>query len=335
MKLLTILSSVYFFILPVLAYDNLFIFGDSLSDVGNAANIQDLNHEGRWSNGLVWCEYLAEKLGVDAAFSSKNYASGEGFSAGNINFAYGGAMTSFGTTSITGILSIDEQIYGEKNILGHIIAQDKGFMRYGANFGSNDIVAMWAGANNLFFAGTILILEDFEGTARRAANDMLANISNIISSGAKNILLLNLPDIGLTPCYVNDPVGKANASLFSSVFNATLQGGLADIESFHPDVNLINIDMFAMFNEILANPSLYGFSHTSVALLDVYNNSNMPSQEEASKYLFYDDVHPTTAGHSMLANLIYAQIPEPADYALIFSLPTLFFALFLRKRKRD
>ena len=311
------------------AYDNFFVFGDSLSDVGNAPNTRDLNDNGRWSNGCVWAEYLAPMLGLAPATKSSKYSDGDTFATNNINFAYGGAMTSYGTTSVTGIPSVDEQIFGKKNALGHVTDIDKGFARYHLDFGENDLVSVWAGANNLFFTVTIA---DYEAMALQAASDMYANIENLLLSGAKNLLILNLPDIGNTPCYKNDAEGKANASLFSTTYNDSLFANVELLKSLNPDVDFIYIDMYAIFNDLLYNPLAYGFEIVDTSLISVFNNDNLPTEEEASKYLFYDDVHPTTAGHEMLAKLIYAQIPEPSHYAFFFGLTALAFTFYFKRR---
>ena len=85
--------------LPLQAqFSDLYVFGDSLSDVGNlsAATLGFLPgsdyFDGRYSNGPVYAELLAEKLGLEPLRRS-----GEG---GN-NFAYGGASTS-GTSFLEG-----------------------------------------------------------------------------------------------------------------------------------------------------------------------------------------------------------------------------------------
>src|SRR5215210_249644 len=54
------------------AFEHLVVFGDSLSDTGDA---------GRFSNGPVWVEYLAGRLGVKLSPSQR----------GGSNFAVGGA----------------------------------------------------------------------------------------------------------------------------------------------------------------------------------------------------------------------------------------------------
>ena len=56
----------------------------------------------------------------------------------------------------------------------------------------------------------------------------------------------------------------------------------------------------------------------------------MPSD----KYLFYDDVHPTTAGHKVIADAVYAAIiPEPSAYAAIFGALAFGFGCAYRRRK--
>ncbi|WP_235031247.1 SGNH/GDSL hydrolase family protein, partial [Geminicoccus flavidas] len=55
------------------AFANVVVFGDSLSDTGNA---------GRFSNGPVWVEVLADRLGVELRAAQM----------GGSNFAVGGAQ---------------------------------------------------------------------------------------------------------------------------------------------------------------------------------------------------------------------------------------------------
>ena len=73
---------------------NLIVFGDSLSDMGNAKdsilNVPDVPPywQGRFSNGMVWVEHLSQSYGVTTTH-------GFGTSAGD-NRAFGGAQTGAG-----------------------------------------------------------------------------------------------------------------------------------------------------------------------------------------------------------------------------------------------
>ena len=80
-------------------------FGDSLSDVGNtylAAGIPQSPpyYQGHYSNGPIWLEYLASKLGVAAPAPSL---------AGGLDNAWGGAQTGDGL-SFMGTPNIGIQI---------------------------------------------------------------------------------------------------------------------------------------------------------------------------------------------------------------------------------
>src|SRR5258708_5469094 len=72
-------------------FNNLVVFGDSLSDVGNIAAQSFINTpgpyywNGRFSNGPVYAETLATGLGLPALNRST--------ASGGTDFAYGGAKT--------------------------------------------------------------------------------------------------------------------------------------------------------------------------------------------------------------------------------------------------
>lgn len=300
-------------------YSNMYVFGDSLSDVGNVANSQNYNDEGRWSNGKVWNEYLAEHLGLTAPEKSGNYnpiTDTKATSNAN-NFAYGGAMTSKGTTSLV-IPNINEQITDP----------EKGFCRYNANFDDTDLALIWGGANNLFFSTQTLIKDDFEGAGKRAASEMIQNIQSLIDLGVHNLVVLNLPNISLTPCYANDNTGAANASLFTESFNSELAIQIADLKSQNAGMNLVDFDVYTLFNNILNSPTSYGITNTDGQLIEALDADN---SLDPSTYLFYDDVHPTTAAHQIIADAVYRALPEPSSTVVLFA--ALGFSLVRRRRK--
>src|SRR5699024_3470894 len=75
----------------MVSYSQLYVFGDSLSDVGNIYELTDHNvpvsppyAQGRFTNGKVWVQYLAEDLGLGPVTASLN---------GGNDFAYGAAQT--------------------------------------------------------------------------------------------------------------------------------------------------------------------------------------------------------------------------------------------------
>ena len=304
-------------------YERLYVFGDSLSDAGNVANTEARNDGGRFSNGPVWNEYLAKMLNIPVPTKSKNYQAGETPEAGNTNFFYAGAMTDAGTTGVL-IPIVKQQIEGSQR------NNYVGFNRYGTNFSNTDLVSIWGGANNLFFSGQVIIKAQYAQEATQTANELADSIELLVSLNASNIIVFNLPDIGSTPCYASssNQAAQDGATLFSTTYNTVLETRIADIEATHGDLNLIYIDTFTIFSDLLTDPSIGGFTNTDDALTEAYDTD--PNVDQ-SQHLFYDDVHPTTAGHEYIAKVVYSKIvPEPSSSILMLSALSL---LLIRRRK--
>ncbi len=330
-------------------FTQMYIFGDSLSDVGNKtpkdfaltdANIiypstspeYKYSYEHRWSNGKVWNEYLAEMLNIDVPTNSEN---------GGTNYAYGGGMSTTGTSGILGCLNIHSQITDTTN----------GFAALGKNFSESDLVCIWGGANNLFFSARTLLTKNetaYKNEAIQTAQEMANNISELIARGAKTIVVLNLPDVGATPSDVGDAEQSKLDTAFSVTFNEKLAEHLTQLKLSNPDVRIIDIDAYTIFNEILDGTSEYKFEYTTEKTsLDFYeeieesgkyttdgvcNYEEMLETEDLSNVLFWDDVHPSTAGHLAIADAVYAAIiPEPAQWAIILGILTLSVVIYRRK----
>ena len=106
-------------------FDTLVVFGDSLSDNGNLYAINptqvpsDYYYQGRFSNGPVWVEYLAEADFLDCTL---------------VDRAYGGATTD--GTSPPGLISQVSDYTGS------------------ATLGDNTLFAIWIGANDFLNGST-------------------------------------------------------------------------------------------------------------------------------------------------------------------------------------
>ncbi len=299
-------------------YGNFYIFGDSLSDAGNTVNNDALDDDGRFSNGRVWNEYLADMLGMSVPTKSSLHSTGDTAAAGHTNFSYGGAVTGDQLPS-----------FMFPNVTRQINDPTIGFARYGTDFASNDLVAIWAGANNFILNDSLTDQELCKQAATQAASQMSGHVNSLIDMGAKNILVFNLPDIGTAPKYVTAPEGKDNATLFTNTFNAQYSADLTKIQVASPQVTITSIDVFSMFNDILADPASYNLTVTQTSLLADYASDTTIDQ---GQYLFHDDVHPTTATHQLLANFVYQRlIPEPSTATL--SLLALAGLLARRRRK--
>ena len=70
-------------------------------------------------------------------------------------------------------------------------------------------------------------------------------------------------------------------------------------------------DLFGTISSFVANPAAFGFANVTDACGAIAGC-------DPSTSLFWDGIHPTSAGHALLAQEMFvATVPEPADYMLM------------------
>lgn len=116
-------------------FTDLVVFGDSLTDAGNVFDLSGglagapPNFEGRFSNGPVWVEHVATAFDLPAPVASRQ---------GGKNYAYGGAQTGDGNSTIVTELPIP-----------NVGPQITDFLATGETLDEGDLVVLWAGHNDL------------------------------------------------------------------------------------------------------------------------------------------------------------------------------------------
>jgi phospholipase/lecithinase/hemolysin len=257
-------------------------FGDSLTDTGNlyTATGQPAApyYDGRFSNGSVWVEYLANQLGVAAPTASL---------LGGTNYAWAGAATGDGVNA-DGIPNTGLQI-------STYLASNTPT--------ASQLFTLWAGAN------------DFLAFGQTDPSVPVANIANEITTlanaGAKLVMVPNLPMLGDLPGTNTLPQSDRDAlDQLSSSFDSLLHSELGvlrqslGITIFEPDIN-------SFLQSAIANPAQYGFT-------DVTTSALGDGVLSGQGYLFWDEIHPTTAGHQLVADVAAASmVPEPASMILM------------------
>src|SRR5260370_11666095 len=105
----------------------------------------------------------------------------------------------------------------------------------------------------------------------------------------------------VAPRGVRAAVASAAAlgKLMAASMNAALLGAIAS----DPDVQLF--DLFGLVDAIVASPGAFG-------LTDVTNACAQFVTCDPSKFLFWDGIHPTSAGQLIIRNTLPPQIPAPA-----------------------
>ncbi len=284
------------------SFDKLVVFGDSLSDVGNvfaASGHTDPPSppydNGRYSNGPIWVEYLAPKLGL--TFDPAN------------DFAYGGATT--GTGNLTpGLPGIQTQV--SNYLLANPVADPKA------------LYIVWGGADDFINA----FLNNQPVNLTTPLTNLAGEVSALAAHGARNFLVPDLPDLGAVPAVNGNPVLSALAHQLTVSYNAAFAQEFALLQQSLPGDHITTLDVAAQTDQILADPAAFGFTNVTDSYLA--NGVGDPNH-----YLFFDIIHPTTAGHKLLADLAAAAlVPEPGAFAFCLSLVVCGSVIGLRRSRR-
>lgn len=284
------------------AYDQMVVFGDSLSDNGNLSLalgpgvLSALNYDPlRFTNGPtttpasaisgVTVEQLNQALGLSALTPAL---------LGGNNFAWARA-----TTGWTGFDLAQGVIPGTGT-------QVAAYLTSHPQASSDSLYVMWAGANDLLNSSTVAGIQQAEAAAIANLN---LQITALLEAGAKTILWFNLPDLSLTPAGVlTGPTLSQQLRLSSLQFRQDWANSLSSFQSRYPDANVIGVDTFAVMLALVNQPSAFGLSNVSA-----------PARGQAGidpdQYLFWDTLHPTTKADAILAGvaahqLQIAAIPE-------------------------
>jgi outer membrane lipase/esterase len=229
--------------------------------------------------------------------------------AGGTNFAFAGARTSGGEPPPSLTTQVGLFLGGTSGVAPasflYVVAG-------GGNNGRAALEAINGGANILATAGA---------TAYQYAADVGNIVDGLQAAGAKNILVWNTPDLGLTPAIRSKGAG---AAVLGTTVSGLMNGALA--QRLQGEAGVQIFDLFSFINQAVANPAAYGLSNVTDACL--LGNCN------ASEQLFWDGIHPTARGHELLAQAVYAQVvPEPETY-LLFAVGLAALAWKGRRRAR-
>lgn len=277
---------------PAPAFSTIYAFGDSLSDAGNdyALTLGVLPtafvySQGRFSNGAVWVQDLARQLGLGNLGASLN---------GGHDYAYGGAEA--GQEPLHTVTPID---------LPSQLAQ---FVANTPHPAAGALYTLSIGANDLLDAIPAYAGNPTQALAdvQAAVNNELGFVSALATDGARNFLILNVPDLGKTPAEANL---AATATQLSSLYDQELLSGLTSLaHADHLSVHLV--DTFTLIDQGVADPEKFGLKNaTTPVWTGNYTNPlsgtfNVRGAAE-NTYLFFDHLHPTAAGHQIVENAAY------------------------------
>lgn len=297
-------------------FTGLFVFGDSLSDSGNNAALigsapgQVITGNayvpsqpyalGAYTNGRTWVNSFAAGLGLPASAAPSLLGGG--------NFAYGGAKTTVDGSTGNFPPSANTQLTGTGNIAqpylqGYLtgLAAVPATALYVIAIGGNDVrdlsVAVATGAQ----PPTAIA-----GAAAAYAAAVGSMVDALQAKGAQRIVVWDAPNVGKTPAALAG--GAAFSGLATNIAGAFNSALFARMSVEPSSVSVF--DVFGITNTIIANPGAFGLTNVTDAC------GALPGCNP-SQYLFWDGIHPTSAGHSLIAASMLAAVPEPSSMLLL------------------
>lgn len=263
----------------------IFVFGDSLSDTENSFNFTGglippapFYFDGRFSNGKVAVEILASQLSPAFTLEPVN------------NFAFGGATTGR-SNSNEDDLGVD--LPGLRNQI------DAFAVKVGSSGADkNGLYIVWAGPNNFLDTLGGTTVADPAGLIREGALDLTYAATTLESLGVLDIVIPNMVNLGRLPVSQGFVV---EATAITKAFNAAVALELGNLNN-----DVTEVDLFATGEAVATNPASFGFSNVTDPLLPLQFSSTPPPNPK--EFFFWDQFHPTTQGHAVLANTIHQTI---------------------------
>ena len=260
---------------PLLAFDTIYAFGDSLTDTGRDPAPAPDYYQGRYSNGALWIEYLSPQLGL--TYNPAN------------NFAESGSETSNAWAQV-------QQFVPPTN------AAQSLFVVWA---GGNDFIHNFAhGINDVFWNNLIA----------QSVGNLSNSVVQLYGGGGRTIMVPNQVDLSRIPLVLDSGYPAFVITYLSnkvSQFNAGLASALTAIATAKPDLQLIRPDVNARFSEVLGNLAAYGFTKADPDALNDPALSNKSFTGPGQDYVFWDEIHPTTKAHALVAQWFYEELPTP------------------------
>ena len=279
-------------------FSALFVFGDSLSDTGNShADTGRTAHPPfvpipddsygigghHYSNGKTWIENLAKHMGLinGAKPALRNPAFG--------NYAYGGARAR--EYLIDSKPDFPAQV--ESFLAAHNYQAPSDAL-YVIQFGGNDLRDALIAPSPA--AAFVIVVE--------AITSIANNIGRLAGSGARNFMIVNVPNLGVTPG-VPDDLRDAVTGL-SVIFNMNLANAVAQLQLL--GLNVYNLDLYTFTSAVAMDPKGYGFSSLEACLaFGVTEGAFCKNRDE---HLFWDAIHPTKAAHRLIGDIAANQLRD-------------------------
>ncbi|KAI4374534.1 hypothetical protein MLD38_012517 [Melastoma candidum] len=306
-----------------------FIFGDSLSDVGNNNQLSkslakaslpwygiDFGNglpNGRFSNGRTVADIIGDKLGLPRppAFLTRTLFSRMGLSMSSCR----GAIESSACFDQIQRFSLYKQIelfQGTQDLIMNKIGiqEANNFFR-----GSRYVVAL--GSNDFINNYLMPVYSDSwtysdEGFVEYLTKTLQQQLELLYRLGARQLMVFGLGPMGCIPLQrvLSSSGGcQDRANKLAVGFNQQTTKMLQAMSSKFPDATFRFGDAYDVVNNVILNPVKYGFNNSDAPCCSFGKIrpalTCIPASSlctDRSKYVFWDEYHPTDSANEIIAN---------------------------------
>ncbi len=262
-------------------YSNVYVFGESLVDIGNYKTLvapfginvpPDPPYSGgRFSNGKVFTEVVADNFGAGNLIASLN---------GGSSYAYAGARSVFDRILLPG-LSIPSVRHQVEDYLASA----------GGTADPNALYILHDGGNDSFIALSMAAAGQWDAAVallKQSAQGIAASTALLAQNGAVHFVVPNAPRFSLSP---QGGCGNFAMDALGQIYNAELLAGLAGLGA---SLEVVHFDLFG-FQTAIADRFTAGCAScltTAGVCSDPHN------------FLTWDQVHFTAATHHLVGDAI-------------------------------
>ena len=311
-------------------YSGSYIFGDSLSDRGNVAEYLGYNfanppsYHDSFTNGDVAVQIMAQRLGFNADpslwLTGGTDAHGLSLTVGP-NYAVGGT-TANAAGGVAGA-----------NLPNQIAAY---LYKTGGVADANALYTVFIGGNDVRAAAH----QSDTTLVTTGVTTEIGGISALYNAGARNFLIVNVPDVGLIPEFTQDYAAQVTAAHADSIaYNGGLASGVSTLSSTYGAASFKLFDLYSFNNNLLANAAALGITDTGDRC---YTGTNVtpnpatftsatspqcgginPVTNQATNidsFYYWDKIHPTAKVQAALGTALgdfVLGVPEPETWAMM------------------
>lgn len=235
-KLILIFFSLIFCsVLHASTIKEIVVFGDSLTDNGRLYSTLKFipksppYFKGRFSNGFTWAELVGK------AFYDRFYIDTQ-------IYAWGGATAILHNPAHDSFIApivLETELY---DYFLHSLLVDKSKILY----------IIWIGANDYLYERDL----DINGLTNTVVDKVSWAVETLISHGAKNFMLMTLPDLSKTP-FAQHSENTQRLEQLAKMHNQKLLDRAKYLSSRYPTVKITTLDIFTVFNDLLGDVEKY------------------------------------------------------------------------------